>query len=208
LGVVDPVRLSLIESVERLDVLEEEVAVRTRRGTSRDLSHSCLNARRKCPRCSWVAVDVAYGSENRRSSKGRRGDCERGSGDHRNYGSTPQETRVTQCIRHGGEARCAYTPPRDAPGSTWVFSGNPLAEVPCSPERLDHQYRRLRVLEPRLDDTERLVSAPNGIVSPMSQFGTAAFRTGGSVGIPSSCSSLKPPPRGRSHGSAASTCSG
>jgi hypothetical protein len=42
----------------------------------------------------------------------------------------------------------------------------------------------------RVSITRSVTSAPSATVSPALQFGTAVCRTGGSAGVPSSCSSL------------------
>ena len=44
---------------------------------------------------------------------------------------------------------------------------------------------------PNPDDQQRRLVGPNGILSPISQFGTADLSVGGSAGVPSGCSSLK-----------------
>jgi hypothetical protein len=84
LEVVDPMRLRALEDVDRLDVLAEEVAVRTRGGTRRDLRHLGRDARRKRPRRFRVTVDVAGRDEDRRCRNRRRGEqCRSGRSNDR-----------------------------------------------------------------------------------------------------------------------------
>ena len=73
LEVVDPVRLTALEQVEGLDVLVEEVAVRTCGRADRDLCDLRSDAGREAPCCRRVPVNVPDGSEDWRRWGGWRG---------------------------------------------------------------------------------------------------------------------------------------